>query len=170
MSASLVKKSRPHFVKSADLRGASKIVSKGSLRDKLISGSARSKIKGLRFQSKAKIILSLGAATASAFAHSAATDAFEDGSRQERVVSFVSAAVPFLSAFSFRRIGKVRFGGSTPAKAFKNIQKFGQEQTRRTVRTFESTKFKKGRTRRGKQLEMDFGQKKNSISRFLKGF
>ena len=69
VSAELVKKSRPSFVKSAQLRGASKLAQRGSKTyQQLIRKSAQAKIKGLTFQSRAGTILGLGTLASSIFA------------------------------------------------------------------------------------------------------
>lgn len=155
-SSDMVKKSRPNFVKSAQLRGASKLAGKGTkLRNKLIRKAAESKIKGLRFQSRAGIVLGLGTAISSIFASSAGADIFDDNKSGDEITAFATSAIPFIGALAFRKLAKVRFGGNNPQKTFSNIQRFGQSQSRDIVRKFDKARFKGNkRKKRGDQLDL----------------
>lgn len=169
-SAKQVQKSRPLFREAAQMRGISKLAKLGSeKRSEFISRSARAKVKALKFQSRGRGILAIGSLASSLLAGSAAADLVE-GDRADEVATFVSSAVPFLGALAFRRAGKVRFGGRDPKSVFKNIQKFGEKQSRDVVRSFEKAAFK-GTKRKG-QISMDFPNEKrqNNLRKFLKGF
>lgn len=156
VSSDMVKKSRPNFVKSAQLRGASKLAGKGTkLRNDLIKRSAKAKIKGLRFQSRAGLVLGLGTAISSIFASSAGADIFDDNKSGDEITAFATSTIPFLGALAFRKLAKVRFGGNNPQKAFSNIQRFGQSQSRDIIRKFDKAKFKgNNRKKRGDQLDL----------------
>lgn len=169
-SARMVEKSRPHFTKAAHIRGASKLAQSKAMKASLIKKAARSKIKGLRFQGRARGILGLGTFVASIFAGSAAGDIYKGDDISDEVAGFAAATVPFLGTLAFRKFGKVRFGGKDPKSAFRNIQKFGEKQSREVVRMFEKTKFKTGRVKKGTQMEFGFSEKKGGVHRFLKGF
>jgi len=168
-AAKLVNKSRPNFIKSAQLRGASKIVSKGTLKNRLIRQSAKAKIKGLTFQSRAGTLLGLGTLAASLLAGSAAGDIFKGDSKADEAASFISSTLPFLGVLAFKKFSKIKVSGKSVSDVFRKIQKQGQSQSRSIVKKFEKTAFKAGRVKKGDQLEL-FQNKNKDILKFLKGF